>query len=68
MSCSAFGCTTRHSNESAVQFFRFPSDARLKQWLVNMRRDTRKCPKKSRLCSSHFEDISFSQTSRSRGG
>ncbi|KAL0985016.1 hypothetical protein UPYG_G00151860 [Umbra pygmaea] len=61
MSCSAFGCTTRHSKGSAVQFFRLPSDdARLTQWLRKMRRDTRKWnPENARLCSSHFEEDQF---------
>lgn len=35
-------------------------DARLKQWLVNMRRETSKWNHgKSRLCSSHFEEDQF---------
>ncbi|XP_056890098.1 zinc finger protein 239-like isoform X3 [Takifugu flavidus] len=61
MSCSAIGCTNRHSKGSALQFFRFPlRDAdRLKQWLRNVKRVNWIPSDASRLCSMHFVDNDF---------
>ncbi|XP_031726724.1 THAP domain-containing protein 5-like isoform X2 [Anarrhichthys ocellatus] len=61
MSCSAYGCSRRHSKGSDVNFFRFPlgDNARLKQWLLNVRRRNWIPSKSSRLCSTHFKDDQF---------
>ncbi|XP_068574873.1 THAP domain-containing protein 1-like isoform X2 [Cebidichthys violaceus] len=61
MSCSAYGCSRRHSKGSDVNFFRFPlgDNARLKQWLLNVRRRNWIPSKSSRLCSTHFKEDQF---------
>ncbi|XP_044200334.1 THAP domain-containing protein 5-like isoform X1 [Thunnus albacares] len=61
MSCSAFGCTKRPCKESNLQFFRFPlSDhARLKRWIINVRRKNWTPSSSSRLCCNHFEEDQF---------
>ncbi|XP_054464112.1 THAP domain-containing protein [Anoplopoma fimbria] len=61
MSCSAYGCSRRHSKGSDVNFFRFPlgDDARLEQWLLNVRRRNWIPSKSSRLCSTHFKEDQF---------
>lgn len=61
MSCSAFGCTKRPCKESTLQFFRFPlSDhARLKRWIINVRRKNWTPSSSSRLCCNHFEEDQF---------
>ncbi|KAM8845304.1 uncharacterized protein AB9W97_000515 [Spinachia spinachia] len=61
MSCSAYGCTKRHSKGSDVNFFRFPfgDNARLNQWLLNVRRRNWIPSKSSRLCSTHFKEDQF---------
>ncbi|XP_037332197.2 THAP domain-containing protein [Pungitius pungitius] len=61
MSCSAYGCTKRHAKGSDVNFFRFPfgDNARLNQWLLNVRRKNWIPSKSSRLCSTHFKEDQF---------
>ncbi|XP_034395234.1 THAP domain-containing protein 5-like [Cyclopterus lumpus] len=61
MSCSAYGCSRRHSKGSDVNFFRFPlgDNERLTQWLLNVRRRNWIPSKSSRLCSTHFKEDQF---------
>ncbi|KAF1379144.1 hypothetical protein PFLUV_G00173030 [Perca fluviatilis] len=61
MSCSAFGCKLRHNQGFSINFFRFPlrDRRRLKQWVMNVRRQNWTPTPASRLCSMHFEEDQF---------
>ena len=63
--CAAYGCTNRSDKdqckENNISFHVFPlSDpCRLKQWLVQVKRDGFQPSKHSVLCSEHFNDEDF---------
>ncbi|XP_039680313.1 THAP domain-containing protein 1-like isoform X4 [Perca fluviatilis] len=61
MSCSAFGCKQRQYQGCSINFFRFPlrDRRRLKQWVMNVRRQNWTPTPASRLCSMHFEEDQF---------
>ncbi|KAL0984484.1 hypothetical protein UPYG_G00142100 [Umbra pygmaea] len=56
---------SRQSNESAVQFFRFPSDARLKQWISDFHRQAGQEEAEGHRCAYHFQ-ISTTLVSKER--
>uniref|UniRef100_UPI00358F8B22 THAP domain-containing protein 6-like n=1 Tax=Myxine glutinosa TaxID=7769 RepID=UPI00358F8B22 len=63
-SCSAINCTNRdvrENREKGLTFHRFPrcNPDRLRQWLINMRRDRWMPTARSVLCSKHFTAQSF---------
>ncbi|KAM4598858.1 THAP domain-containing protein 2-like [Fundulus diaphanus] len=62
--CVAFGCNNKQFSGCGKTFHRFPhgNAARMKQWVLNVRRKKWQPSKTSVLCSEHFEEQCFDRT------